>query len=132
MHRIIAKCPDVPDSTPYKLHHLHVFILLDANANIKDIQERLGHASARTTLNVYVDANPNKSFVAYIFTNALNETRRWAYTIYVTIYTLFTRAVHVGWKYIKYGQIWHIQAIEKAWKHAFWTYLSGFDYLIQN
>lgn len=76
MHRIIAKCPDVPDNTPYKLHHLHVFILLDANANIKDIQERLGHASARTTLNVYVDANPKKSFVAYIFTNALNETRR--------------------------------------------------------
>ena len=76
MHRIIAKCPDVPDSTPYKLHHLHVSILLDANTNIKDIQERLGHASARTTLNIYVDANPNKSFVAYIFTNALNETRR--------------------------------------------------------
>lgn len=76
MHRIIAKCPDVPDSIPYKLHHLHVSILLDANTNIKDIQERLGHASARTTLNIYVDANPNKSFVAYIFTNALNETRR--------------------------------------------------------
>lgn len=76
MHRIIAKCPDVPDSTPYKLHHLHVSILLDVNANIKDIQERLGHASARTTLNIYVDANPNKSFVVYIFTNALNETRR--------------------------------------------------------
>lgn len=76
MHRIIAKCPNVPDSTPHKLRHLHVSILLDANANIKDVQERLGHASARTTLDVYADANPNKSVVADIFTNALNETRR--------------------------------------------------------
>ena len=76
MHRIIEKCPNVPDSTPHKLRHLHVSILLNANANIKDVQERLGHSSARTTLDVYADANPNKSVVADIFTNALNETRR--------------------------------------------------------
>ena len=76
MHRIIAKCPDVPDSTPHKLRHLYVFILLDANANIKDVQERLGHSSARTTIDVNADASPNKSVVADIFTNALNETRR--------------------------------------------------------
>lgn len=75
MHRIIAKNPHIPNSTPHKLRHLHCTILLDANASIKDVQERLGHATAKTTLDVYAHANPDKTIVADIFTNAMEETR---------------------------------------------------------
>ena len=73
MQKILKENPDIPPSTPHKLRHLHCTILLDAQANLKDVQERLGHASAQTTLNVYAHANPNKSIVADIFTNALDS-----------------------------------------------------------
>ena len=73
MQKILKENPDIPPSTPHKLRHLHCTILLDAQASLKDVQERLGHASAQTTLNVYAHANPNKSIVADIFTNALDS-----------------------------------------------------------
>lgn len=76
MHRIIAKNPHIPDSTPHKLRHLHCTILLDANASIKDVQKRLGHATAETTLNVYAHANPDKTIVANIFTDAIDQAKR--------------------------------------------------------
>lgn len=74
MKRILAKNPQIPPSTPHKLRHLHCTILLDAQANLKDVQERLGHANAQTTLNIYAHANPNKTLVADIFTDALSKT----------------------------------------------------------
>lgn len=74
MHRIIRNNPHIPDNIPHNLRHLHCTILLDANANIKDVQERLGHSKATTTLNVYAHSNPNKSLVADIFTDALKKS----------------------------------------------------------
>lgn len=74
MHRICRKHPDIlPDSTPHKLRHLHCTILLDAKANVKDVQERLGHTNVQTTLNVYAHANKNKRIIADIFTEAIEK-----------------------------------------------------------
>ncbi|HHY47384.1 MAG TPA: site-specific integrase [Firmicutes bacterium] len=37
----------------HKLRHTHASLLLEQNVNIKVVQERLGHASIRTTLDIY-------------------------------------------------------------------------------
>ena len=76
MHHIIRDNPHIPDSTPHKLRHLHCSILLDAKVNVKDVQERLGHKDVQTTLNVYAHANPNKTEMTDIFTNALAVSNR--------------------------------------------------------
>lgn len=56
------------DLTPIKLHgfrHSHASALFAAGATIKEVQERLGHDDAQTTLNVYthVTSNQNKNVV---------------------------------------------------------------------
>lgn len=37
----------------HKLRHLHATILIEAGANMKDVQERLGHTKISTTMDVY-------------------------------------------------------------------------------
>ena len=38
----------------HSLRHTHATMLIAAGANIKDVQERLGHADIETTMNKYV------------------------------------------------------------------------------
>ncbi len=35
------------------MHHTHATMLHEAGANLKVIQERLGHSDIRTTMNIY-------------------------------------------------------------------------------
>ena len=70
MHEITEKAI-LPHLTPHKLRHMHCTILLQSGANIKDVQERLGHSDVQTTLNVYAHANKNKQLTADIFSKAL-------------------------------------------------------------
>lgn len=37
----------------HSLHHKHATMLLENDANIKDVQERLGHKNIETTLQIY-------------------------------------------------------------------------------
>lgn len=74
MNQIIDQNPNIPPSTPHKLRHLHCTILLDAKENIKDVQERMGHSTPQTTLNVYAHANKNKTHATDFFTSALERT----------------------------------------------------------
>lgn len=74
MQNILSKNPNIPPSSPHKLRHLHCTILLDAKANLKDVQERLGHANPKTTLNVYAHSNKNTTLSADFFTDALERT----------------------------------------------------------
>ncbi|MFS0948531.1 tyrosine-type recombinase/integrase [Enterococcus durans] len=36
------------------LRHTHASLLLEAGANIKDVQERLGHSSIQITMDLYI------------------------------------------------------------------------------
>ena len=47
----------LPDMSPHDLRHSCASLLLASGADIKSVQEILGHADARTTLNFYVASN---------------------------------------------------------------------------
>ena len=44
----------IPKFDYHSLRHTHATILIENGANVKDVQERLGHTSIETTMNTYV------------------------------------------------------------------------------
>ena len=51
------KKADLPDMSPHDLRHTCATLLLETGADIKSVQEILGHADAKTTLNFYVKSD---------------------------------------------------------------------------
>lgn len=49
-----------PRLTPHSLRHTHVTVAMAAGANIKEIQERVGHSDAMTTVRVYGHVIPGR------------------------------------------------------------------------
>lgn len=52
-HAITLKTAELPDVTMHGLRHTHATLLMKAGVHAKVIQERLGHADSKTTMNVY-------------------------------------------------------------------------------
>lgn len=50
----ICKRANLPILSPHALRHSHAVHLLEAGANIKYVSERLGHASIKTTADIYL------------------------------------------------------------------------------
>lgn len=50
-----ANDPDFPRVTPHDLRHTAASLAISAGANIKALQQMLGHASAAMTLDRYAD-----------------------------------------------------------------------------
>jgi len=50
--------------TPHKLRHTHATLLLNGGVSITDVQRRLGHSSAATTMSIYAHATKDDSHVA--------------------------------------------------------------------
>ena len=49
----------LPDMSPHDLRHTCASLLLQSGADIKSVQDILGHADASTTLNFYVKSDMN-------------------------------------------------------------------------
>ena len=63
MKRFI-KSAGLPDVSPHDLRHTCASLLLSSGADIKSVQEILGHADASTTLNFYVKTDLRQMRVA--------------------------------------------------------------------
>ena len=50
---------NLPDMSPHDLRHTCASLLLQSGADIKSVQDILGHADASTTLNFYVKSDMN-------------------------------------------------------------------------
>lgn len=59
----------------HSLRHTHATILIENGANVKDVQERLGHTSIEITMNTYVHNTDNmKKQSVDIFERAINQS----------------------------------------------------------
>lgn len=108
----------------HNLRHTHASLLIENKASIKDVQERLGHDKAQTTLDLYVTNSPRVSRVtadifekyAFIDTSTLRDPdlhRIWL-TMVKKCRTVTYRArgitLHEDWKeYDKFAS-WAIDA----------------------
>lgn len=57
---IILNRYNLPKITLHGFRHTHATLLLESGASIKEVQERLGHDSAMTTLNIYAHLIPER------------------------------------------------------------------------
>jgi hypothetical protein len=55
MDQLLEIYPEVTRSTPHDLRHTAASLAISAGANVKAVQNMLGHASAAMTLDVYAD-----------------------------------------------------------------------------
>ncbi len=53
MKKLMLRC-ELPNMSPHDLRHTCASLLLQGGADVKSVQDILGHADARTTLNFYV------------------------------------------------------------------------------
>ena len=58
--RKLMKKAELPNMSPHDLRHTCATLLLQSGADIKSVQDILGHADARTTLNFYARSDLNQ------------------------------------------------------------------------
>lgn len=56
----IIKGTNLPKITTHGFRHTHASLLIEAGANLKEIQERLGHKNINVTANIYTHVTRNK------------------------------------------------------------------------
>lgn len=64
VHRLLSELPDAPDMGPHGLRHTAATHLLDGGADIRTVQEILGHASLGTT-QIYTHVSTTRLRAAY-------------------------------------------------------------------
>ncbi|MBF0713552.1 site-specific integrase [Gemella sp. GH3] len=53
LKKIYKKFPQLKKISIHDFRHTHASLLFDSGASIKEVQERLGHADVKTTMNIY-------------------------------------------------------------------------------
>lgn len=72
--RVIHYELGIPEFDYHSLRHTHATILIENGANVKDVQERLGHTNIETTMNTYVHNTERiKKESVDIFERAINQ-----------------------------------------------------------
>lgn len=54
LYALYKKFPDLKQITVHGFRHTHASLLFESGATVKEVQQRLGHANFKTTLNIYV------------------------------------------------------------------------------
>lgn len=57
--------------TPHNLRHTYTALMIDAGIDIKEAQRRLGHSSAKTTLDIYSHIMKDKKTASIVQFNAM-------------------------------------------------------------
>ena len=52
--------PDMKKITAHGFRHTHASLLFESGANIKEVQERLGHSTSKMTLDIYTHVTQNR------------------------------------------------------------------------
>lgn len=63
----LAENAGIDKTSPHKLRHTHCTIAIDAGANPKDVQDRLGHKYIEPTLNIYAHSHKDLHRVVNLF-----------------------------------------------------------------
>ena len=51
---------ELPKITLQSFQHTHANLLFESGANLKEVQDRLGHKDVKTTMNIYVHVTHEK------------------------------------------------------------------------
>lgn len=74
MDRIVSRTKISDKITPHMLRHTHASLLFEAGLSIKDVQHRLGHKDATTTINIYTHVSLDRKREAVdVFSKLLKE-----------------------------------------------------------
>lgn len=76
-HALTLKAADLPAVTLHDLRHTHATLLIKAGVHAKVIQERLGHADAKTTMDVYAHVlHTTQGDTAELFSTLIENVKK--------------------------------------------------------
>lgn len=60
MSKVARKFPDMKIIKVHGFRKTHATLLFEAGAQVKDVQDRLGHSSSKTTMDIYIQVSKNR------------------------------------------------------------------------
>lgn len=60
MDKVARKFPDMKIIKVHGFRKTHATLLFEAGAQVKDVQDRLGHSSSKTTMDIYIKVSKNR------------------------------------------------------------------------